>query len=67
MKLPKIKLNLNSTLDNELFLTDADDIGFARSQIKQIDNRIKFKQVQNLKPWERYINNNIYSSLNKYN
>ena len=67
MKLPKIKLNLNSTLDNELFLTDTDDIGFARSQINQIDNRIKFKQVQNLKPWERYINNNIYSSLNKYN
>ena len=70
MKLPKIKiskLSLNSTLDNELFLTDTDDIGFARNQINQIDHRIKTKQVQILKPWERSNNNNIYSSLNKFN
>lgn len=67
MKLPKIKLSLNSTLDNTIFYNETDDIGFARNQINQIDIRIKSKQENNLKPWERYINNNIYSSLNKKN
>ena len=67
MKLPRIKLSLNSTLNNEFFLTDTDDIGFARKQINQIDYRIRTKLFQKLKPWERFIDNNIYSSLDKNN
>jgi hypothetical protein len=67
MKLPKIKLTLNPTITDELFYVDTDDIGFARNQINRIDNRIKSEQENKLKPWERYINNNIYSSLNKNN
>ena len=67
MKLPKINLSLNTTLDKEFFITDTDDIGFANSQVKQIDKRLKTKQVQKLKPWERFLNTNIYSSLNKTN
>ena len=67
MKLPRIKFTLNSTINNEFFLTDTDDIGFARNQVNQIDYRIRTKHVQDLKPWERFIDNNIYSSLDRKN
>ena len=67
MKLPKIRLTLNSNINNEFNFTDTDDIGFARNQVKQIDNRIRTKRIQDLKPWERATNNNIYSSLDKTN
>ena len=60
MKLPKIRL---TKTDKNLFLTYTDDIGFAKSQINQIDNRIKLNRDHSLKPWERSTNNNIYSCL----
>lgn len=64
MKLPRINKSSIKSLENNLFLTDTDDIGFARNQIKQIDNRIRLNTEHNLKPWERFTKN-IYSSLNK--
>lgn len=64
MKLPRINKSSIKSLDKNLFLTDTDDIGFARNQIKQIDNRIRLNTEHNLKPWERFTKN-IYSSLNK--
>ena len=65
MKLPKIRLTITSNMNKEFNFNDTDDIGFARSQVKQIDNRIRAKKYQDLKPWERGTNNNIYSSLDK--
>lgn len=64
MKLPRINKSSIKSLENNLFITDTDDIGFARNQIKQIDNRIKLNTEHNLKPWERFTKN-IYSYLNK--
>ena len=67
-KLPRIKLSLNTTVDNDFYSRETDDIGFANNQISQIDKRIQIKQFQKLKPWERFINTNIYSSsLDKKN
>ena len=65
MKLPKIKISSILNKDNNLFLTDTDDLGFARNQVKQIDTRIKVNRDHSLKPWERSTNNNIYSCLDR--
>ena len=67
MKLPKLKIKLNSSTNKDFYLTDSDDIGFARKQLNSIDNRIQAKREFNLKPWERSINNNIYATLDDKN
>ena len=61
MKLPKIRDSSNLTIDDELFLTQSDDICFALGQIKEIGKRIKTKKKKDLKIWEKE-NNNIYTS-----
>ena len=57
MKLPKIQdsynIKKNLTINDRLFLTTSDDIGFALSQIKQIKNKINAKKDRGLKLWER--------------
>ena len=61
MKLPKIKDSYNLTINDDLFLTTSDDIGFALGQLEQIGKKIKSKKERYIKLWERKYNN-IYTS-----
>ena len=61
MKLPTIKDSYNSTINEQLFLTTSDDVGFALGQLRQIGNRIKARKERNLKLWEK-TKNTIYTS-----
>jgi len=61
MKLPKIKDSSNLSLNDEIFLTQSDDVCFALIQLKQLRKKIKTKNEKNTKLWEKK-NHNIYTS-----
>ena len=61
MKLPKIReSSYNKTLNEDLFLTTSDDVGFALNQLKHIGKKIQSRKNRGLKLWERK-QSNIYS------
>lgn len=62
MKLPKIKDSYNAKINEQLFLTTSDDIGFALGQLQEIGNRISIRRNRGLKLWDKSKNNNIYTS-----
>ena len=65
--LPNISsLNKNS-LNKSVFMTITDDIGFAKMQIDKINQSIVKEGENELKPWLKKINNNIYICNGKTN
>ena len=47
MKLPKIKDSYNLTINDQIFLTTSDDVGFAFGQLKDLFKMIKAKKDRN--------------------
>ena len=65
--LPNISsLNKNS-LNKSVFMTITDDIGFAKMQIDKINQSIVKEGENELKPWFKKMNNNIYICNGKTN
>jgi hypothetical protein len=54
-------------LNKSVFMTITDDMGFAKMQIDKINQSIQKEQENELKPWMKRINNNIYTSNGKSN
>ena len=64
--IPSIKNNYVN-LNKSVFMTITDDMGFAKMQIDKINQSIQKEQENELKPWMKRINNNIYTSNGKSN
>ena len=56
-----------SSLNKSVFMTITDDIGFAKMQIDKINQSIVKEGENELKPWLKKINNNIYICNGKTN
>ena len=54
-------------LNKSVFMTITDDVGFSKMQIDKINKSIQKEQENELKPWMKRINNNIYTSNGKSN
>ena len=73
IKLPKLNfskiksLNTSNSVERDLFLTSADDLGFAQNQVSQIDHNISIRKEHNMKLWDRPYNNNIYCTSGRSN
>ena len=64
---PNIPSTSNSRLNKSVFMTITDDIGFTQKQIDKINETIKNQKEKELKPWQKSLNNNIYSCNGKTN
>ena len=64
---PSIPSTSNTNLNKSVFMTITDDIGFTKMQIDKINESIKNLKEKELKPWQKNINNNIYSCNGKTN
>ena len=64
---PSIPSTSNNSLNKSVFMTITDDIGFTKMQIDKINESIKNLKEKELKPWQKNINNNIYSCNGKTN
>ena len=64
---PSIPSTSNTSLNKIVFMTITDDIGFTKMQINKINESIKNLKEKELKPWQKSINNNIYSCNGKTN
>jgi len=64
---PSIPSTSNARLNKSVFMTITDDIGFTKMQIDKINESIKNLKEKELKPWQKSIDNNIYSSNGKTN
>lgn len=66
--LPNIPSKLNNLhLKKSVFMTITDDIGFAKMQIDKINQSIIKEKENELKPWLKKIDNNIYLFNGKSN
>ena len=63
--IPSLKNNIN--LNKSVFMTITDDMGFAKMQIDKINQSIIKEKENELKPWLKKIDNNIYSFNGKSN
>ena len=64
---PSIPSTSNASLNRSVFMTITDDVGFTKMQIDKINESIKNLKEKELKPWQKSINNNIYSCNGKTN
>lgn len=66
--LPNISsIKNNTNLNKSVFMTITDDMGFAKMQIDKINQSLKKERENELKPWQKKIENNIYNSNGKTN
>ena len=66
--LPNISsIKNNTSLNRSVFMTITDDMGFAKMQIDKINQSLKKERENELKPWQKKIENNIYNSNGKTN
>jgi len=65
--LPSISTTKNINLNKSVFMTITDDVGFSKLQIDKINKSLLKEKENELKPWLKKINNNIYISNGKTN